>query len=300
MSLPPISGEEAFDIDVAGGTLHVGRWGRGPRTLLAIHGITANHTSMHALADALGDGFTVIAPDLRGRGGSAGISGPFGMGPHADDMVAVLDHLGIDAIDVLGHSMGAFVAIVLAHRAPHRVKRLILVDGGLPLDLPEALKELPVDELVTAVIGPALQRLEMTFESVDAYLDFWRPHPALADDWNDYVEEHYRYDLVGSPPALRSGVNKEAILADGGSELREPDVAQALESFTHPAYLLRAPRGLFNQVPPLYTDEWTAGWRAKLPTLRDKVVEDTNHYTIGLTPRGAGAVADVVRQETWG
>jgi hypothetical protein len=135
----------------------------------------------------------------------------------------------------------------------------------------------------------------MTFESPEAYLEFWKPHPALADDWNTYIEDHYRYDLVPVGDAFRSGVNKEAILADGGSELKEPDVGRALGSFTHQACLLRAERGLFNQVPPLYTDEYIAGWTAKLPNLREQLVEGTNHYTIGLSDRGARAVADVVR-----
>jgi lipase len=288
------------ELKVSGGTLHVGTFGfgDGPAKVLAIHGITANHTSMHALSDALGDEYTVIAPDLRGRGKSNNITGPFGMAAHADDMVAVLDHFGIDKIDVLGHSMGGFVAIVLAHRAPDRVRRLILVDGGMPLDLPEALASLPADELITAIIGPALQRLDMTFESPEAYLDFWRPHPALADDWNDYVEEHYRYDLVKDGDTYRSSVNKEAIITDGGSELREDDVARALEGFKHPAFLLRAPRGLFNQVPPLYTNEYTAGLVERYTNMREKVVEDTNHYTIGFTERGATALAEVIRG-TW-
>ena len=287
---------DAFDVAVPGGSLHVGRYGNGPKTLLAVHGITANHTSMHGLADALGEEYTVIAPDLRGRGRSANILGPFGMAAHADDMVAVLDHVGIEKIDVLGHSMGGFVVLVMAHRAPDRVGRVILLDGGIPLDL-GPLAELPVEDLVKAIIGPALERLAMTFESVDAYLEFWKPHPALAEDWNAYIEEHYAYDLVGSAPELRSSVNAEAVLADGGSELKEPDVTNALVDFKHPAYLLRAPRGLFDQVPPLYTDEHIAEWTQKLPTLREAVVPDVNHYTIGLSERGVKAIADVVRED---
>lgn len=290
---------ETFDVPVDSGTLHVGRYGAGPRTLLAMHGITANHTSMRALADSLGEDFSVIAPDLRGRGKSADITGPFGMTAHADDMVAVLDELGIDRTDVLGHSMGGFVALVLAHRAPDRVARTILVDGGIPLDLPDELTKLPADELVKAVIGPALERLRMTFPSVDAYLDFWRPHPALAGNWNDYIEEHYTYDLVGEPPNLRSGVREDAVIIDGGSELKEPDVREALDGSTHPMHLLRAERGLFDQIPPLYTDDYIETWKQKLPTLRDTLVGDVNHYTIGLTERGAKVIADVVQKDPW-
>jgi lipase len=52
-----------------------------------------------------------------------------------------------------------------------------------------------------------------------------------------------------------------------------------------------------NQIPPLYSDETVAEWLAKLPTLRDVLVDDVNHYTIGLSERGAKALADVVREE---
>jgi lipase len=287
---------ESFDIDVPGGTLHTGKYGRGPNVLLAVHGITANHTSMKLLAEMLGDDFTVIAPDLRGRGGSANITGPFGMRAHADDLVAILDHLGIDDVLLLGHSMGGFVAVVAAHRHPARIRRLILVDGGLPLDL-GPLNDLSGDEIVQAVIGPALDRLRMTFPSLDAYLDFWRPHPALADDWNSYVEEHYAYDLVGEAPNLHSGVCEDAVLRDGADQLKESDVVDAIEGLKHPTTLVRAPRGLMNQVPPLYRDEAAAGWLEKLPSLRDVLVDDVNHYTIGFSERGAKALADVVREE---
>ena len=287
---------ESFDLAVPGGTLHVGRYGTGPNVLLAAHGITANHVSMKPLAEMLGDDFTVIAPDLRGRGNSANITGPFGMRAHADDMAVVLDHLGLDDVLMLGHSMGGFVAVVTAHRHPERIRRLVLVDGGLPLDL-GPLNDLPGEEIVQAVIGPALDRLRMTFASLEAYLDFWRPHPALADDWNDYVEEHYAYDLVGEAPELRSGVREDAVLRDGTDQLKESDVGDAIEGLQHPTTLVRAPRGLMNQVPPLYTDEAVAAWLDKLPTLRDVLVDDVNHYTIGLSERGAKAVADVVRQE---
>lgn len=288
---------DTVDVPVEGGTLHAGRYGRGPNVLVAAHGITANHTEFHLLADVLGDDFTVVAPDLRGRGNSRNITGPFGMAAHADDVVALLDHLGIERAPLLGHSMGAFVAVVTAHRAPDRIKELVLVDGGLPLDL-GPLNDLPADQLVQAVIGPALERLDMTFPSPQAYFEFWRPHPALVDDWNEYVEEHYAYDLVGDAPDMRSGVSREAVITDGGDQLKNDDVPRAVANLQHPTVLVRAPRGLFNQQPPLYDDDAAAMWRERLPNLRDVLVPDVNHYTILMSERGAKAVAEVVREAT--
>lgn len=279
-----------FDIDVPGGTLHVGRWNAGAgRVVVAAHGLTGSHLNFEALAAHLGDDYTVIAPDLRGRGRSNKVAGPFGMAAHADDVRAVMDHAGVQRATVVGHSMGGFVAAVMADRHPERVNDLVFVDGGVPLDLPIPT-DLPIEEVVRNVVGPALDRLRMTFESVDAYLDYWRPHPALAGDFNDYVVHCYTYDLEGEPPALRPTSNEAAVLEDAGSELRSGDVERALENLRHPVVLVRAERGIFNQVPPLYPEPQ--------PRYRDAFVPDVNHYTILLSDRGAKAVADIIRSAT--
>jgi lipase len=250
---------DSFAVQVGGGSLHLGRWGTGGPVLLAAHGITGTHRSFRGLAEQLGEQVTLLAPDLRGRGRSNQVAGPFSMAAHAEDLVAVLDHAGVERAPVVGHSMDGFVAVVAAHRHPERVERLVLVDGGLPLDL-GGLAGRPVEQVVAAVIGPALQRLRMSFPSTAAYLDYWRRHPALASDWNDYGEDAYTYDLEGEEPALRSGVREAAVLADADSQLVRDDVPAALRALRHPAVLLRAAAGC--SAPPRActpTHGWPAG-----------------------------------------
>lgn len=293
-------GYERFEVTVPDGTLRVGRWGApvgGAPVILALHGITASHMAFLALADQLGSEVTLIAPDLRGRGGSRGITGPYSMAHHADDAAAVLDAVGVDRALVVGHSMGGFAAVVLADRHRDRVSRVVLMDGGIPLDLPEALLAMPVDQLITAVLGPAAERLQATFPTREAYLDFWRPHPALAGAWGPYVEAYLDYDLVGEAPELRPSCLVEALLGDSESELVADDIPVALEHLRHPTILLRAPRGILDG-DPLYTEAWLDQWAAKVPgELRWTTVPDVNHYTLGLAPHGARAVADTVRAE---
>src|SRR5690625_1586272 len=124
------------DIEVAGGLLRVGVWeptnqsAPVPPTVLALHGITANHLSWMFLPEQL-PGVRVVAPDLRGRGRSNRLPGPYGIGNHTEDLIAVLTALGTDRATVVGHSMGAFVAVELAYRHPATVSELLLVDGGL-------------------------------------------------------------------------------------------------------------------------------------------------------------------------
>jgi pimeloyl-ACP methyl ester carboxylesterase len=250
--------------------------------------------SLAPVARQLGDDFTLLAPDLRGRGASAGLPGPFGMAAHAADCAAVLDHLGTGPVTVVGESMGGFVGVVLAARRPELVERLVLVDGGLPLPMPDGVDP---DTLIDVVLGPAVARLRQTFASVEAYLDFWRVHPALLDDWSDDIEAYLRYDLTGEAPELRSRVSEAAVRADGAENLVDPGLMpDALASLECDVTMLRATRGLLNQVPPLYPEEVVAPWRAVVPRFADEVVDDTNHYTIAFGERGAKTIADHVRR----
>lgn len=285
-------GYETFDVPVAGGSLRVGRWGEGP-VILAAHGITASHLSWPLVAAHL-EGYTLVAPDLRGRGRSAELPGPYGMAAHADDLAAVLDHLGVERTVLAGHSMGAFVATVMAMQHPDRLSGLVLIDGGVALETPPGLD---VDQLLQAVIGPAMERLQMTFASREAYRDFWRAHPAFADDgvWNEMAEAYVDYDLVGEEGAYRSGVSLEAVRADTASTLVEDTVRIALDKLSHPTTLLWAPRGLLNQTPGLYPAEVIEQVAAAKPNLTAKLVDDVNHYTITMTDEGARATAAAIR-----
>ena len=97
--------------------------------VLAAHGLTSNHRSWGVVAEALGGAVTLIAPDLRGRGRSNGLPGPFGVAAHADDLAMVLDHIGADQVVVTGHSMGGFIASMFAVRHAARARELVLVES---------------------------------------------------------------------------------------------------------------------------------------------------------------------------
>jgi len=295
---------DLFTVAVDGGDLTVARWGPGGDigngsgpVVIGLHGITANHRSFAALARALADdGVTLVTPDLRGRGGSASVGPRSGMAAHADDVARVLDHLGATDAVVVGHSMGGFVAGALAVLHASRVRSLVFVDGGLPLPVPPGLD---IDAVLAAVIGPAMQRLNMTFAGVEEYEAFWRAHPAFAAPgaWTDDVAEYVRYDLTGEPPALRSRVSADAVRGDSEDTLVPGKVAEWVAAVDAPAEFLGAERGMFDQPEPLYPDAVVEQARAELvPHLVASRVAGVNHYTILLGEHGAEAVAGAVRR----
>src|SRR6516225_7047422 len=199
-----------LDVPVDGGDLRVLLWGTGRRVAVAVHGITASGMSWQAVARQMPPGWTLAAPDLRGRGHSNHLPGPYGLEQHAADVTAVLRHFGGRPV-LAGHSMGAFVAL-LAHDAhPNLTRRLVLVDGGLPLLFPDGIDP---EAAIETSLAPALARLRQTFPDVEAYLDFWRAHPALADSWTADLAAYCRYDLTGEPGRLRSRVLEDAVRAD--------------------------------------------------------------------------------------
>src|SRR5262245_5725139 len=84
------------------------------------------------LAERLTPGVTVIVPDLPGFGRSRGPRRALGVGALADAVAGLVRALGLERTSVLGHSMGAQVAVEVAVREPDLVDRLVLV--GPPMD----------------------------------------------------------------------------------------------------------------------------------------------------------------------
>lgn len=285
------------DVPVAGGDLRVAVWepvGGAEHTVLAIHGVTSSHLAWPLVVEQL-PGVRVIAPDLRGRGASNGVQGPAGLTVHADDLAAVLDALNVDAATVVGHSMGAFVAVVLADRHPERVARLVLVDGGLPLDVPAGVEP---EQLVPLILGPVAERLSQRWADVDAYIaDFWRDHPAFADDWSDELEAYIAYDLVPDGDLMRSATCG-SVMADDVLDMNTgATLPEALAGLSTPTLFITVPRGLQNETPGLYPPAHLERVLAEYPAVRHVHLDDLNHYTVVMGRRGAAVLGQLLRAE---
>jgi len=116
--------------------LHVQTFGSGP-PIAFLHGGLQNFSSAYARQrDDLARSHTVIGIDQRGHGRSADDERPFSYTGMAEDTAAVLRRLALGPVDVVGHSDGGNVALILASRHPELVRRVVVSGANLRAGLP--------------------------------------------------------------------------------------------------------------------------------------------------------------------
>ncbi len=180
--------------------LHYLRYpGAGP-VLLLLHGLTANAHAFDGLMEAgLGTGFSVIAPDLRGRGLSDHPAFRYSMEKHAEDILALIASLGVERVHICGHSFGGFLGAYLAARHPEKVERLILLDAGVQMN-----------SQAGEMLMPRLLMLDKVFPNWTEYETYVRAAPYLAGFWDNALEQYYRADIK----EVENGVTPRPTLAN--------------------------------------------------------------------------------------
>lgn len=171
-------------------SLEVAEAGAGGRPLLAVHGFTGAKEDLTEAADELASaGWWVVAPDLRGHGGSENLPGEDSYSPEAmvSDLLGLAASLGWERFAVLGHSMGGALAQLLAIDHPERVSALVLIGTfcGPVRDLEPALVQLGasiVRQGGLAALAPALAaRREASPEAAEARARLERERPGFAE-----------------------------------------------------------------------------------------------------------------------
>src|SRR6476619_5401295 len=125
-------GFELTTIDTGEARIRVRHGGSGP-PLLLLHGHPETHVMWHKIAPRLARDFTVIAPDLRGYGGSGKPATtadhePYSKRAMARDQIALMRHFGFERFAVAGHDRGGRVAYRLALDHPDAVEKLAVLD----------------------------------------------------------------------------------------------------------------------------------------------------------------------------
>jgi pimeloyl-ACP methyl ester carboxylesterase len=98
--------------------------------LVLIHGGVVGITMFGPNVEALAKGRQVIAVELQGHGHTADIDRPMSCEAMADDIAALIQYLGLQKADVMGYSLGGYVALQTVIRHPQSVRKLVVVSAG--------------------------------------------------------------------------------------------------------------------------------------------------------------------------
>jgi pimeloyl-ACP methyl ester carboxylesterase len=139
-SPPDVDGVSHRWVRARGLAFHLAEAGSGDDVVLCLHGWPQHWYEWRHLLPALADRHRVIAPDLRGFGWSDAPAGGYEKENLADDVLAVLDELGIERVKLVGHDWGGWIGFLLCLKAPQRFERYLPLNILHPwLGSPQAL-----------------------------------------------------------------------------------------------------------------------------------------------------------------
>jgi pimeloyl-ACP methyl ester carboxylesterase len=168
--MPQLPGARHREVTVETAVLHLAELGAPDAPpILLVHGWPQNWWCWNRVAPLLADDHRLLIPDLRGHGWSSAPGSGYEKERLANDLLGLLDALGIDRVAYIGHDWGAFVGLLIGIHAPERISQLIALsiphpwpsvrDRLNPLRAMTLAYQLP---LSTPVLGAQLMRRGLT------------------------------------------------------------------------------------------------------------------------------------------
>ncbi|MBY6028123.1 alpha/beta hydrolase [Halomonas sp. DP8Y7-1] len=175
--------------------------------LVLLHGWPQSWYEWRELIPILADRYTVIAPDLRGFGDSEKPAGGYDKRTVAEDIRQLVDYLGFQTIDLVGHDIGMMVAYEYAAAHPESVRRLVVAEAGLPglgLEVLQDTAKFPEYWHFGFFAAPGVPEAlivgrEHSFLSYFVRQMAYDPYAITNDDLDEYARR------MAAPGALRSG-----------------------------------------------------------------------------------------------
>jgi pimeloyl-ACP methyl ester carboxylesterase len=224
---------------------------------------------------ALAPRFEVVAMDLRGRGLSEKPATGYSIAQHCRDVAAVIESRGLERPVLVGHSLGALIALVSAAVRPELTAGLVLIDGAGSLSGEQL-------EKVLSGIKPALDRLGRIFPSFDAYTARLKQAPFL-NPWTDALERYFHYEIEETPAGVRSRVQPHHIREEI-ENLDGVDAANYYSQIHCPVLVLSATDGTLSPDDRVLPEDAVGRMLAEIPDARHVCVAGTNHYSILFRP----------------
>jgi pimeloyl-ACP methyl ester carboxylesterase len=135
---PPIDGVRRSFVSARGVRFHVTESGAGT-PVVVLHGWPEHHYCYRDLLADPPEGLRIIAPDLPGYGWSGAAPHRWSKQDVADDLLALLDALGLDRVLLVGHDWGGFIGYLLVLGAPERFSGLLALNIPHPWNSPRTL-----------------------------------------------------------------------------------------------------------------------------------------------------------------
>lgn len=189
---------------------------RGTRTLILIHGFPLSADMWLPQMARVPQGWRFVAPDIRGfRGAGPSYQDAFldgaTMDDYAQDVLDLMDHIDAERAAICGLSMGGYVAMALAAKAPKRVSHLILADTRMTPDSDEARAGRDKMRAAVEAEGPSAAANAMMLNLLGATSK--REQPDLEDALRRLIEANRIEAIVGALGALKSRPDRSASLA---------------------------------------------------------------------------------------
>ncbi len=135
---PELDGVTHRFVDLPSARLHVAEAGEGAPIVL-LHGWPQHWWIWRKVIPDLARDHRLVCPDLRGFGWSDAPQGPYEMSEFTDDVVALLDELGLDKVDLIGHDWGGYTGFLLCLNAPERIRNYLALGVVHPWFEPPAV-----------------------------------------------------------------------------------------------------------------------------------------------------------------
>lgn len=269
MNQPPeVAGVSHRTVHARGLDFHVAEAGSGDDVVVCLHGWPQHWYVWRHLLPALADSHRVLAPDLRGYGWSDAPADGYEKENMADDVLAILDQLGIERVKLVGHDWGGWIGFLLGMKAPQRIDRYLALN----------------------ILHPWLQRRKTLPQ---AWRFLYQPLVASPLGYRLHRGGKFVPRLIERASVDR-GVWDEATLRSFGDNLAEPARARAA-MMTYRTFLLKElgpinrgryeqsrltvpTRMLFGTGDPALRPQLLAGYESHTDDMTVELVEDCGHF----------------------
>ena len=237
---------------------------KGP--VILIHGLTGNHQNMQHYANKLKGEYQVLSVDLLGRGDSDPVDEGTNLMKHGEYMTALVEEIGSQETILIGHSMGAYIASLVASKSDY-VKKLILLDGGAQIRKRH-------DDL----IKPALSRISRQYETRELYIDEVRKiYDSLGISWNTVIQDSVVHEL-GQRESIWKNKSEEGKILKDWESASSFKPSEVFSSIACPILLVYAK----GEIGPLGTLFSISEYEDVFKNAKDlkMITSESNHYTM--------------------